>query len=126
MSFKPITINQRSDLLRAVREERLRQGITGEAFDDMIGLTRAHSVKVENANKPWGKVAFTFTPTIAWILEALGLRLVLMSADEAGKLVSPEVKSFDDPYNPKTGPTPRRRPSAMVIYEWTSEPCEQP
>lgn len=119
--MRPISIYQRSDMLRAMKEARRRMGCTGEAMDDMVGLTRGHVVKIENGDKPWGRLTFTITSSLAWFIEAAGMRLLLVSQWLARKLTGPEYKSFTDQYTVKDGATARRIPSVRVIYRWTPE-----
>lgn len=87
MGFEPIIIREQDDLLRALECERRRRGLSTDEVDHYVGLTRGQTCKTENGGKRWGRGSFRMTPTIGWLLEFFGFRLVLMRAEEADLLI---------------------------------------
>ena len=76
-------IRSEGDMREALRQRRLTLHLTQEEAEHRVGLTRGHVGKVENSDKrKWGKRAFTMTPTLEWLLECYGLRLVLVEASD--------------------------------------------
>lgn len=84
----PIIIREHDDLLRALESERQRRGLTTEEVDHYVGLTRGQTCKTENGGKRWGRGSFRMTPTIGWLLEFFGYRLVLMPTAQADGLIA--------------------------------------
>jgi len=105
---KPLMVTSETEMQRALKERREELGLTGEALDEIVGLSRGHVTKIENADKPWGKRAFQMTPSMDWLLEALGMALVLVPRVEARGLTdrvhAPEPVAAR--YAPRSGESP--------------------
>lgn len=52
-------------------------------MDDLAGIAEGHFNKIECFDRSWGKKAFNMTETADYILQALGLALVVMDRDAA-------------------------------------------
>lgn len=83
----PIIVREHDDLLRVLEKERIRRKLTAEEVDHRVGLTRGQTTKTENGGKPWGRGSFRMTPTIGWLLEFFGFRLLLVKAEQAEALI---------------------------------------
>lgn len=109
MDAKMITSSD--EFRAAIKARREELGLTGEQLDAIVGLTRGHVGKIEHGDKPWGKRAFRMegapqmTASIDWILDALGLALVLVPRDHVQRLTeaahTPEPKR--SAYTPRSG-----------------------
>lgn len=120
--FAPVSVMGTQDFCDALKRRREAMGISGEALDDVVGLARGHAVKVENGIMPWGKAAFNMTATASWIIQALGLRLVLMDERDAKRLLpGPEIGARVSLYRPRSGEAAPHVATAMVQYEWPAE-----
>lgn len=67
-----------ADLLTIMRQRREEIGETHLGMDERVGLASGHYGKIEKAGTAWGKRAFYMSKSMTWILEALGLELVLV------------------------------------------------
>ena len=84
----PVRITQELDLIAAVKARREALGWSHLETDAKVGLTEGHTGKIEGWDKPWGKRAFTLTPSMQWMLDALGLALVLVPKAMAEELTT--------------------------------------
>lgn len=91
------TIYTEADMALALADRRREIGQLQEEVEHLVGLTHGHLGKIEAGGKSWGKKPFrirnsqtesespqspaSMTPTLFWLLQHYGLRLVLM--DEA-------------------------------------------
>lgn len=71
-----------------VRDARKGRNISQEGLEHMVGLSHAHVTKIENGDKSWGKHGLRMTNTGWWILEALGLRLMIVDERTAAKAIA--------------------------------------
>lgn len=86
-----VRIETDEDLTGALRDRRLDMAMTQEDVEHRVNLAAGHLGKIENGGKTWGKSILRMTPTLLWLLELYGLRLVLMDADTADKLTGPAM-----------------------------------
>lgn len=92
------TICTETDMALALADRRRMIGQLQEEVEHLVGLTHGHLGKIEAGAKSWGKKPFrirnsqvadesspqspaSMTPTLFWLLQHYGLRLVLV--DEA-------------------------------------------
>lgn len=94
-------IESNTDLNELMKQIRLVRGETHEDVEHRVGLTRGHLGKIENGEKTWGKQIINMTPTADWLLEAYGLRLLLVDHDTAEALAEPVVKLIARPHRQK-------------------------
>lgn len=88
----PRIINLTADFIQAIKEHREALGLTHADVDHLVGWQDAYASKVEGGDRVWGKRPFSMTPNARDLLQGLGLRLVLMPADEAEKIASANVE----------------------------------
>lgn len=102
------TIYTEADMALALADRRRGIGQLQEEVEHLVGLTHGHLGKIEAGGKAWGKKPFrirasqaesaqigespqspaSMTPTLFWLLQHYGLRLVLMDEATADTLES--------------------------------------
>ncbi len=98
------TIYTEADMALALADRRRDIGQLQEEVEHLVGLTHGHLGKIEAGGKAWGKKPFrirssqaesespqspaSMTPTLFWLLQHYGLRLVLMDEETAETLES--------------------------------------
>lgn len=87
--MKPRYVTCTEDLIEALKDRRIELGITHLDMDANVGLTQGHTSKVEVPDAEWGKRPFQMLITVGWMMQALGLSLVVMRSDEADALIGP-------------------------------------
>ncbi|HAJ45928.1 MAG TPA: hypothetical protein DCL54_05030 [Alphaproteobacteria bacterium] len=96
------TIYTEADMALALADRRREIGQLQEEVEHLVGLTHGHLGKIEAGGKAWGKKPFrirnsqaesespqspaSMTPTLFWLLQHYGLRLVLMDEEQAEAL----------------------------------------
>lgn len=112
-------------ILKLVRQLR---GMSHEDVEELVNLTTGHVGKIENGDKTWGKQILRFegpamkvSQTVPWMLEALGLRMLIVDQDTAEALAEPKMKLLERPHKVKE--TLFERPTSTRIYvRWTRRP----
>lgn len=84
--MKPRLITCFQDYLEAVKDRREEMGLSHADVDHKVGWQEAYCSKVEGGDRDWGKRPFNMTSNASDHLQVLGLRVVLMPADEALKM----------------------------------------
>jgi len=79
-------INQNDDFMLAVTERRREMGMTHGDVDHVVGWQDGYASKVEGGDRVWGKRPFNMTQNAVDLLEALGLAVVIMPADQAAQI----------------------------------------
>ncbi len=119
--FKIIETEQ--DVNDALTEQRNALGETQEEIEWRVMLTRGHLGKIEHGTKTWGKRVMRWTPTLPWLLEALGLAIVVMDRETAEKLSGTVLKAKEAKHREKR--TGRQHPTAQkLLVRLTRQPCE--
>lgn len=72
-----VVVRARNDVLTVVRQRREALGLTHLEMDAEVGLTSGHYGKIERMGAAWGKQAFRLTSSMVWILDRLGLELII-------------------------------------------------
>lgn len=91
------TIYTEADMALALADRRREMGQLQEEVEHLVGLTHGHLGKIEAGGKAWGKKPFrirgeslqspaSMTPTLFWLLQHYGLRLMLMDEAQAEAL----------------------------------------
>lgn len=70
-------------MVRVLADRRLALGLTVEELDGIAGLQERYSGKLEHPEQHWGRGSLHLTPMGEIWIESLGLRLVLMTAEQA-------------------------------------------
>lgn len=103
------TIYSEADMALALADRRRDLGQLQEEVEHLVGLTHGHLGKIEAGGKAWGKKPFrvrnqkpespenpqspaSMTPTLFWLLQHYGLRLVLMDEETAQEIAGPNVQ----------------------------------
>lgn len=111
------------DVNDALTEQRNTLGETQEEIEWRVNLTRGHLGKIEHGSKTWGKRVLRWTPTLPWLLEALGLVIVVMDRDTAEKLSGTVLRSKEVTHREKS--TGRQHPTAQkMLIRMTRQPCK--
>jgi hypothetical protein len=92
-TLPPTIVHSRAEIAGILAAQRVAAGMTCEAFDYNAGWSDRYVAKLEQGDKPSGRKGFVIEPgkiTVSamaevW-LEALGLRLVLMTTAQAEAL----------------------------------------
>lgn len=79
-------INSTEDFIQFIKEHREGLGLTHADVDHMVGWQDAYASKVEGGDRVWGKRPFSMTVNARDLLQALGLRVVIMPADDADRI----------------------------------------
>ena len=88
-----------ADMSEALAARRQDLGLLQEEVEHRVGLTQGHVGKVEAGDKSWGKRPFRIenpvrmSATLMWLLEAYGLKLLLVDEDTARQLMPADVKA---------------------------------
>lgn len=82
----PTIVTCTDDFVEVMKRRRKELGITHLEMDAKVGLTQGHTSKIEVPDAEWGKRPFQMLMTVNWMLEALGLQLVVMRSDEAREI----------------------------------------
>jgi len=85
--MKPRRMTRTEDFMLLIEDGRKELGITHADLDHRVGWQDAYASKVEGGDRPWGKRPFNMTANANDVLQALGLVLVAMPAEDAAKLV---------------------------------------
>lgn len=112
-------------LLQRVRKE---QGLSHMDVEHAVGLTTGHLGKIENGDKSWGKQILrlkqekvSMTQTVPWLLEALGLRLLVVDQETAEALAKPKIAQLERKHVDKA--TSLERPTRKRLsVRWTTRP----
>ena len=98
--FQPTIVTGNLDLASALWGRRDALMLTAEQVDDLAGFQERYTAKLEQGDQPWGRGSLRVTGSTdthpagrvllsflggIW-LETLGLRLVVMSAEQAERL----------------------------------------
>lgn len=81
--MQPTVIHGSADMVRVLADRRLALGLTVEELDGIAGLQERYSGKLEHPEQHWGRGSLHLTPMGEIWIESLGLRLVLMTAEQA-------------------------------------------
>lgn len=109
------------DLTAALRERRMALALTQEDVEHQVNLAAGHLGKIEHGGKSWGKSILRMTPTLLWLMELYGLKLVLMDAATAEKLTGPAMRHRPRPHLVKS--TGAARPlSRRLLFRVTRTP----
>jgi len=96
------TIYSEADMALGLADRRRDIGQLQEEVEHLVGLTHGHLGKIEAGGKAWGKKPFrirsgesdsnpqgpvSMTPTLFWLLQHYGLRLVLVDEATAESLM---------------------------------------
>ena len=85
--MKPRMVECNDDFAQAVKERREAMGLKHADVDHIVGWQDAYASKVEGFDRPWGKRPFNMTVNATDLMQALGLRMVILPADDAVELV---------------------------------------
>ena len=85
-------INSTDDFMAAVRERREALELTHGDVDHIVGWQDAYCSKVEGGDRSWGKRPFLMTHNAADLLQALGLAMVIVPADQAEEIADGSMK----------------------------------
>ncbi|MBL4538322.1 MAG: hypothetical protein JKP96_06590 [Oceanicaulis sp.] len=86
MTIKPRIVTKAEDIAAAAKEAREGKDWTHGDADDYAGLAHGHTSKLEGFDRKWGKSGVYFGFPIYCLLEAVGLRVVVMPIEEAEAL----------------------------------------
>lgn len=86
--MRPVIVRDEDSLVALLRGRRLEMGIGQRELDDAIGGSDGYVSKAEAPERKFGRRAvWGLSSFLFWWLDALGLRLVLMSRGDAEALV---------------------------------------
>lgn len=85
--LKPRVVTRTEDVVHAMKEAREAKGWTHNDADDYAGLCHGFASKLEAPDRKWGRGGFFMGFPIFCLLEAVGLRVVVMPIDDAEELV---------------------------------------
>jgi hypothetical protein len=95
--MKPVILKDDDHLVGLLRGERIRQDITQRELDERIGWEEGYCTKVEAPRRKYGKrVSTFFTSRLIWLLDALGLAIVLVDKRTAAEMVAASVDPEPD------------------------------
>ena len=86
MTIKPRIVTKAQDIIGAATEARQAKGWTHGDADDYAGLAHGHTSKLEGFDRIWGKAGVYFGFPIYCLLQAVGLRVVVMPIEMAEAL----------------------------------------
>jgi transcriptional regulator with XRE-family HTH domain len=95
-------IESEEALNRCLGDRRRQLNIPQDELEHTVGLTQGHVGKIEHGGKTWGKMVIRWSPTLNWMLEALGLALVIMDRETAAKLCGDQLRHYDRSHIRKT------------------------
>lgn len=84
--MNPVMVTSTEGWVEVLRKRRKDLGLTHLAIDDEVGIADGHTSKIEAPDKPYGKRPFNMTFVADYLLQRLGLCMVIMDRDEAVKL----------------------------------------
>lgn len=125
-------LDRPADVFAALRDRRLQLDMTQEFVEHRVNLTHGHLGKIEAGDKSWGKKPISWTGTLNWLLELYGLKLCILTVEEANALMGPDRqarisrhrdKSTREPF-PNQGElsiTIRRRPRLLNDADTSGE-----
>lgn len=90
MTIKPRIITCTDDLTAAHTDARRAKGWSHGDADHFTGLCHGFTSKLEGFDRRWGKRGFFLGYPMYCLLQALGLRLVVMPIEQAEALVRAE------------------------------------
>lgn len=86
--MKPVLVTETAHAVEAARTQRIALGLNHLELDDLAGLADGHTSKIECFDRTWGKKAFFMSFTFDYMLQALGLAMVVMPRDQALEFVN--------------------------------------
>lgn len=110
--FEPVLINSSGELGFEIARRRYALGMSGEEVDYLAGVQDRYAAKLESPDAPWGRAPLHLTPPCAhvspagnirlpsaadWVLEVLGLRVVLMTKEQADAIGARTPEPRKDP-----------------------------
>lgn len=102
--MQPTIIQSASEMAGVLARRRLDLGMTVEALDAHAGLQERYSGKLEHPEQHWGRGSLHITPMGEVWLESLGLKLVLMTAEQADALGAENAPRKPRPQRSPTKP----------------------
>ena len=93
--YQPRVVSTTAGLIAAMRERRKTLGLRHLDVDDLAGLADGHTSKIEGYDRKWGRRVFKMTTACDYLLQALGLAIVVMPREEA-------LRIADGVYNRET------------------------
>lgn len=104
-------ISTTASFYQAIRDRRQGLGLSHLEVDDLAGLAEGHTSKIEAFGRHYNKRVLSITDTLAPLLDALGLALVVMPASDAHALYGNVTRA---PLKRKPG-TKRKDRKAQVL-----------
>lgn len=98
-------------MVRVLADRRLALGLTVEELDGIAGLQERYSGKLEHPEQHWGRGSLHLTPMGEIWIESLGLRLVLMTAEQAEA-----IEATRAPRKPRPAPPPKTPIGRPVVF----------
>lgn len=118
--MKPVLITSTEVFTETFRRRRQELGLTHLDVDDIVGITDGHTSKIEAPTKPYGKRPFNMTFVADWLLQGVGLALVIMDRDEALELTERDtVHRVHSRQSREDGSTLAKRYSWVVRHQPT-------
>lgn len=119
--FEPVLVTSKGDLAKTMAARRVALGLTIEELDHKAGLQERYSGKLEHPEQRWGRGALQLhgpsvgapagdvqlLPMGDFALQALGLRLLLVTEEQAAALNPVEAP-------PRLSPPERRAAMAKA------------
>ncbi|WP_374387124.1 hypothetical protein [Brevundimonas sp.] len=110
--MQPIIVTSEADTVRILAERRKALGLTVLELDAKAGFQEQYSGKLEHPEQHWGRGSISISGMAEIWLEALGMRLVLMTEEDAER-----IGAVVPPRKPRSKAEPKRPIGRPVVFQ---------